>query len=233
MIRQRKDRDGLQVQVYAGRDPLTGRKRWVSRQVPGKDQGRDAQAKQIEAELLAQVAAGQHRGAHQDRGRAARALAGVAPDRAADLAHHRGRLPRLHRPLDPAQPSASSRSASWTPPPWTPSTPACAASGGKDGRPLAASSVRQIHAVLSGALNQAVVWGWISHNPARLASPPSREKADVQPPRSRTPPGCCRPRRPRTPSWACSCAWPWCSAPAGARFARCAGRMSTSTRARS
>ena len=36
VIRQRKDRDGLQVQVYAGRDPLTGRKRWVSRQVPGK-----------------------------------------------------------------------------------------------------------------------------------------------------------------------------------------------------
>ena len=28
MIRQRKDREGLQVQVYASRDPLTGRKRW-------------------------------------------------------------------------------------------------------------------------------------------------------------------------------------------------------------
>ena len=37
MTRQRPDRDGLQVQVYAGRDPLTGRKRYVSRQVPGKD----------------------------------------------------------------------------------------------------------------------------------------------------------------------------------------------------
>jgi hypothetical protein len=36
MIRQRKDRDGLQVQVYAGRDPLTGRKRWLSRQVRGQ-----------------------------------------------------------------------------------------------------------------------------------------------------------------------------------------------------
>jgi len=29
----RKRGSGLQVQVYAGRDPLTGRKRWVSRQV--------------------------------------------------------------------------------------------------------------------------------------------------------------------------------------------------------
>jgi hypothetical protein len=34
VIRQREDRDGLQVQVYAGRDPLTGRKCYVSRQAP-------------------------------------------------------------------------------------------------------------------------------------------------------------------------------------------------------
>jgi hypothetical protein len=40
----------------------------------------------------------------QDRRRADRALAGMAPQRAADLAHHRGRLPRRQRPLDPAQP---------------------------------------------------------------------------------------------------------------------------------
>jgi hypothetical protein len=32
----RKRGTGLQVQVYAGRDPLTGRKRWVSQQIPGQ-----------------------------------------------------------------------------------------------------------------------------------------------------------------------------------------------------
>jgi hypothetical protein len=64
--------------------------------------------------------------------------------------------------------------------------------GGKGGRPMAASSVHQVHAILSGALNRAVVWGWIAHNPARLASPPSIERTDLQPRRSRTPPGCCR-----------------------------------------
>jgi hypothetical protein len=48
MIRRRKDRDGLQVQVYAGRDPLTGRKRWVSRQIPGSGRAAMKQAKQIE-----------------------------------------------------------------------------------------------------------------------------------------------------------------------------------------
>jgi hypothetical protein len=34
MIRRRKDRNGLQVQVHAGRDRLTGRKRWVTRPTP-------------------------------------------------------------------------------------------------------------------------------------------------------------------------------------------------------
>jgi hypothetical protein len=62
VIRQRKDREGLQVQVYAGCDPLTGRKRWVSRQVPGKGRAAIKRARQVEAELLAQIAAGQHRG---------------------------------------------------------------------------------------------------------------------------------------------------------------------------
>jgi integrase len=56
--------------------------------------------------------------------------------------------------------------------------------GGKDGRPLKASTVHEVHAVLSGALKQAVVWGWIGHNPAKLATAPSVQKADVQPPQA-------------------------------------------------
>jgi integrase len=60
MIRERKDRNGLQVQVYAGRDQLTGRKRYVSRQVPGSGRTAMRQAKQVEAQLLAEVAAGKH-----------------------------------------------------------------------------------------------------------------------------------------------------------------------------
>jgi integrase len=54
--------------------------------------------------------------------------------------------------------------------------------GGKDGRPLAPSTVREVHAILSGALQQATAWGWITQNPARLASPPVVEKAKVRPP---------------------------------------------------
>jgi integrase len=57
----RKRRDGLQVQVFAGRDPLTGRKRWVSRQVPGQTKAAYRQAKKVEAELLEQVDRGERR----------------------------------------------------------------------------------------------------------------------------------------------------------------------------
>jgi integrase len=58
----RKRGSGLQVQVYAGRDPLTGRKRWVSRQVPGQTKAAYRQAKKVEAELLEQVDRGEQRG---------------------------------------------------------------------------------------------------------------------------------------------------------------------------
>jgi integrase len=54
--------------------------------------------------------------------------------------------------------------------------------GGKNGRSLAPSTVREVHAILSGALQQATAWGWITQNPARLASPPVVEKAKVRPP---------------------------------------------------
>ena len=42
MIRKRGT--GLQVQVYAGRDPLTGRKRYVSQQVAGQTKASIRQA---------------------------------------------------------------------------------------------------------------------------------------------------------------------------------------------
>jgi integrase len=58
----RKRGTGLQVQVYAGRDPLTGRKRYVSQQVPGQTKASMRQAKQIEARLLEEIGAGRHRG---------------------------------------------------------------------------------------------------------------------------------------------------------------------------
>jgi hypothetical protein len=54
-------------------------------------------------------------------------------------------------------------------------------------RPLHASSIRQIHAVMSGALNAAVRWGWIAFNPVDAARKPRapRPKPDRHVPRMR------------------------------------------------
>jgi integrase/DNA-binding transcriptional regulator YhcF (GntR family) len=49
-------------------------------------------------------------------------------------------------------------------------------------KPLSASTVRQIHFILSGALRRAVRWKWIAANPMADADPPSPPKPSPQPP---------------------------------------------------
>jgi integrase len=182
VIRERPDRAGLQVQVYAGRDPLTGRKRWVSRQVPGRGRAAWRAAKQVEGELLAQVGAGRHRGGGSKTvgelvERWLEWRQGAKPISPTTLAGYRGYVDRAILPalgkLPLRQLDAATLDAFYA---------RLRQSGGKDGRPMAASSVRQVHAILSGALKRATAWGWIGHNPARLTMPPSVERADVQPP---------------------------------------------------
>ena len=56
------------------------------------------------------------------------------------------------------------------------------APAGVRGRPLSATSIRQIHATLRSALTQAVKWGWIERNPAMLATPPRAVRREVRPP---------------------------------------------------
>jgi integrase len=57
----RKRGGSLQVQVFAGRDPLTGGKRWLSRQVRGQTKAAYREAKKVEAQLLEQVDRGERR----------------------------------------------------------------------------------------------------------------------------------------------------------------------------
>src|ERR687893_1908724 len=49
-------------------------------------------------------------------------------------------------------------------------------------KPMAASTVRQIHAVISGALSAAVRWDWLESNPARLAQRPRQKPPEPDPP---------------------------------------------------
>jgi integrase len=62
----------------------------------------------------------------------------------------------------------------------------CAAAGCKRHvcKPYAASSVRSIHAILSGACSAAVRWGWISFNPMPSVRPPSKPRPNPRPPSS-------------------------------------------------
>jgi integrase len=49
-------------------------------------------------------------------------------------------------------------------------------------KPLAPSTVRQIHFILSGALKRAVRWRWLASNPIDFAEPPSAPKPNPSPP---------------------------------------------------
>jgi Site-specific recombinase XerD len=49
-------------------------------------------------------------------------------------------------------------------------------------RPLADSSIRQIHGILSGAGKRAVRWGWRGTNPIDQAEPPAPGRPDPRPP---------------------------------------------------
>jgi integrase len=49
-------------------------------------------------------------------------------------------------------------------------------------RGLSPASVRHVHAVVRGALGQAVRWGWIPTNPAAAASPPRLRRREISPP---------------------------------------------------
>jgi integrase/DNA-binding transcriptional regulator YhcF (GntR family) len=51
-----------------------------------------------------------------------------------------------------------------------------------DCTPLATSSIRQIHWILSGSLQRAVRWGWITINPLDQAEPPGAVTPDPHPP---------------------------------------------------
>lgn len=49
-------------------------------------------------------------------------------------------------------------------------------------KPLAASSIRQCHAILSGAFSAAVRWGWIAFNPIKAAQKPRAKAPEPDPP---------------------------------------------------
>jgi integrase len=196
----RKRRDGWQVIVYAGLDPLTGRQRQLTRQVNGSRR----QAEKVEARLRTEVADGQHAGTRLKTlgelvdlwiERRAASDKPISPDTVQDYRSLIAKKikpalgsKRLHtvnaRVLDTfyddlrrygnAKAGARARArakAEAVAKGEDPGKAAAAAHPSASDRRLSANRVRDVHVILSGSLGMATRWGWIPFNPALMARP--------------------------------------------------------------
>jgi integrase len=171
-----KRRGGWEVRVYAGVDPVTGKPHRISRQV----QGSRRKAEREETRLKAQVMEGRHRGAraktlaelvdlylewreHNDKPIGPRTLQGYRALHEARIKPGLGklRLPQVDPPALDRFYIALRKTGSLR----------------KPGEPLSASRLRDVHAVISGALALAARYGWIPYNPATLMKPPAPQSA--------------------------------------------------------
>jgi integrase len=151
---------------------VTGRQRQISRQVKGSRK----QAERVETRLKAEVLAGRHRGT------AAKTL-GEMVDVFLEWREQNGKLigPRTiqgYRALAEARikPGIGKlRLPQVDPPALDRFYTALRKSGSlrQPGEPLSGSQLRDVHAVISGALGLAARYGWVPYNAAALVRPPA------------------------------------------------------------
>jgi len=172
-MRQRGD--VWELRVYVGRDPVTGRKKTLTRTFRGGKR----EAEEALSRLVTEAAGGGH--AAQD------ATVGNLIDQWFEMAKPdlspttiRGYRRAIDSYIIPALgkvPLARLGTAQidrfYT---------QLRSSGGSGGQPLAPATVRQAHAILRRALNQGVKWGWLATNPAQHASPPRVRRPQLEPP---------------------------------------------------
>ncbi|MGH9059319.1 MAG: tyrosine-type recombinase/integrase, partial [Acidimicrobiales bacterium] len=159
------------VRVSLGRDPVTGRYRYVHRQVNG---GKRV-AQRVAAELVAEVDHGGHQtgGSHtvtellerwmahiEAQGRAPSTLARYRSAIAHDIGPQLG-TKRIDRLTGADLDAFYARLAK---------------------RGLGPLSIRKSHAILSASLNQALKWGWLDRNPVVRATPPGVRSREIVPP---------------------------------------------------
>ena len=164
-----------QLIVHAGRDPVTGKKRYVSRTVKGTKR----QAQRELAALVTQVGHGIPTDTATTVGQLldawfAQAKGDFSPstvyetngiiERYLKPGVGEARLDRLRAPeIDAYYRRLLDGSAN-------------------HGRPLGPATIRRLHGILRRALGQAVRWGWIAHNYAADASPPRVHAPELRPP---------------------------------------------------
>jgi integrase len=159
------------VRVSLGRDPETGRYRYVERYVQGTK--RDAQ--RAAAELITEVDRGGHReeGRHTVNELLGRWMAHIEAQGRAEstLARYRSCINANIKPYLGAKAITKVGPADLD---------RFYGQLAKTG--LAPLSIRKSHTILSAAFNQAVRWGWIDSNQVLRASPPAIRGAEIYPP---------------------------------------------------
>ena len=162
------------------RDPVTARTRQLSRTV----QGTKREAQRALAGLIAEVSAGKVTASNVTVAELLqRWLEVVAEQLSPTTVREYRRLVRTM--LEPALGALPLRRVT------TQRLDAYYAALGRD-QGLSAASIRHVHAVLRGALGQAVRWGWMPSNPAATASPPKIRRREITPPAWTTCGGCWR-----------------------------------------
>lgn len=173
-IRQRGS-SSYELRVYAGTDPGTGKRRWLTRTVRGDrtDALRELKALVARANLAPAV------GAHTTMAELfdqwfARGSSGWSPTTVRNLASI------VDRHLKPAlghifvgDLTATDVDEFYV---------GLRDHGRFDGKPLGVGTVRRVHSVLHAALAQAQRWSWVYDNVADQATPPRAELAEMRPP---------------------------------------------------
>ena len=192
----------LQVRVFAGVDPVSGRDRYLSESVKGTDRAARRQADKVMARLQAEVDGQRSAQSNVSLGYTLDEWLHTVELEDSTRDTYVGYIERTIRPT--LGEIAISKLSTRTLESFYAELRRCRTRcGGRpfvehrgDGthdcapagcsshvcRPMAASTVRQIHAVISGALSAAVRWGWIATNPARGAQRPRQRPPQPDPP---------------------------------------------------
>lgn len=157
--------DVFELKVSAGRDPLTGRYRQVTRRFRGTLR----QAKTARAELLTEVSQGRHVGvrATVDELFAEWLTELERKDRSPRTIGEYAR--RYHHDIQPALGSVQVSKVT--------TKMLTDLYGAHQRRGAAPASVRKVHATISSMMSQACRWGWRTTNPAEWAEPPPLESS--------------------------------------------------------
>ena len=167
---RQKTRGVWEVRFDGGRDPLTGRRRQISRSVRGSK--RDAQ--QVMNALVAEADAGGFIGTSTTFEQLCIQWLALAENDLSPttLRRYKNLLSKRILPALGSRRVNSIRTVDLD----------RLYLGLSNDVGLAPATVRQAHAVIRRAFRQAVRWGWIATNPATNATPPRLVRADLSPP---------------------------------------------------